>query len=249
MFKRIFWLTVILLSVIHCRVAIAAPGINSAVEHSMLMIDEVQLERWAFDRILRADDQTRIAHHEPRQQHFNGWSLRSVNGKPSSIDEQWQFLQDFAPAQPESKNKPLVENRLTRMVQPDSLALLSKTEVSARYSFSPRLNSIDQTSLADLVGLLWFDVKHQHITKVEIKSTAPLNSTSGVIFSDFNLTLTFVREQGFVLPQRVEMRFEGQVDGLNVFAQDTQQSYQNYQLIFPPPTFAERLISDKQANM
>ncbi|MBD1390170.1 hypothetical protein IC617_12080 [Neiella sp. HB171785] len=209
----------------------------------MLMIDEAELHRWAFDRELASDEQIRVVRYEPRQHHDNGWSLVSVDGVKPSIDEQWQFLQSFEPAQ--SERRSLVENRLTRLIQPATLQLLQQTESTAHYRFKPTLKSFTVDSQHHLEGELWFDVRHQHIYRVIIKSTAPLESKAGVTFPYFNLELSFAREQGFILPEQVKMRFGGQVNGLNVFAQNTVQHYKNYRLIFPPPSYAERQESAK----
>ncbi|WP_143824593.1 hypothetical protein [Neiella marina] len=206
----------------------------------MLMIDEVELHRWSFDRELISDDQTRVIHHEPRQHHYNGWSLIAVDGVTPTIDEQWAFLQNFESAQQQTEQRNLVENRLTRLIQPATLVLVAQTESAAHYRFKPTLQSFLAESQRHLEGELWFDVKHQHIYRVMIKSAAPLESKAGVTFPYFNLELSFVREKGFVLPELVKMRFGGQVNGLNVFAQNTVQHYKNYHLVFPPPSYAER---------
>lgn len=154
-----------------------------------------------------------IALFEPTKALSQQWTLLSLNGQAPTKKQLRKFAEKKRAAakqkQTENGGQQSFSVKLRDLIQLDSLQLLSNDPQRFHASFAVYLSRLGAEASQHLQGSLIFNKQQHYIESIEIVNTASFSPLFSADIKQFKLTLSFIKIDAAVLPQRQELTMKG----------------------------------------
>lgn len=255
-FEKVFFYLMIF---IFCTSVSALAQYPESVQKALEVMDEGDLELWAYTIKTEMLDKTVIEHFDPSKPDGEQWQLISVNGQNPSADEMEEYNdrkkkererqeskdQD---EQDEEKNGKTISLGLNKMIDQNGLTLIKKESGLEEYSFQPLAEKKDDDEMMKyLTGTLIIDTKAQerpYIEQLILYSQETFSPAFSVKISRFRTDMRFqaVHEGGPIFPHTIKTEIEGKAMIFKKIDEKVTVTYSEYEYRGP----AEKSIDPLQ---
>jgi hypothetical protein len=202
------------------------------VEAALKKLDATSLDDdWYFTMAVVEEDGHQIIQSDPYRDKYQKRQLVSVNGVLPD-EEHLASFHDKEVERIDAEDPDAAGYEY--MVDAQTLQLLETGDGFARFSFLPRVKTLEN-SRDKIRGSLLFNTASQQIDQIEITNTAQLSPAFSVTVDSFRLTLQFQQEQGAQLLSRLESDTAGKAGFVKSFDVQFAASFSDYKRAVDEP--------------
>lgn len=185
------------------------------INHAIIKIEQTDKKLWAY-KVSRYEDEegdisSSIEQHSPQLN--EPWSLKKINGQLPTNKQIIKFIkkkQEQANTEKkENKQEVNIQLPLRKLINPESLSLVSNDEKSIVMAFNVNIKKLGKDSKGKLQGTLIYQKENQFIEKITIWNNADFSPMFTANITDLALTFTFIQINGSVLVKQNEMKMKG----------------------------------------
>jgi hypothetical protein len=186
-----------------------AAGVPAQDDYSALLDEAIQAidwefsADWAYTETSLRDGKLWVGRHDPRNP--EGWTLVSVDGRKPTAAEARDFRDDKA----DDRKSDEEDNRVTRIVEPDSLALREETDTHWVFDFVPF--DEDEEILEQVDATLRIAKQGRYVESVDVRNRDEIRPGWGTKLTSFVTQLTFgpAADGGPVVPHSAKVHVAG----------------------------------------
>lgn len=198
--------------------AVAAPvndaqltSLKEKVAAAIVKFEQTPKEDWAF-QVSRYEDEegdvtSSIEQFSP--QLTNQWLLKQINGEKPTEKQSTDFVQKKQKQSKAMKEGENTQLKLRKLVNQESLSLISTNERHIVMSFNVDLEKLGKDSQGKLQGKLTYHKQDKFIEEIFIWNKAEFSPMLTANITDLAITFSFVHIDGAILPQQNEMKMKG----------------------------------------
>lgn len=172
---------------------------------------QLDLEQWVYTRSRLDEGRLIIDEHDPRRPGPEHWRLLSLDGEPPTAAELEEYAEWRADHSEDSDDQTGPEDIL-ELLLPGSVELLAREGDVLEYGYAMRSPDGKRKKLyAALAGAFTVvpGADSPFVSLLRIWNREPVRPRFGLRINAASLELAFTEQAGYVLPQRVEVAFEG----------------------------------------
>jgi hypothetical protein len=206
---------------------LGAPDYREQVLGAIAAVDSVVVdEQWHFTMTIQRDGETSLVVHDPTQPPGSQRALLLVKGNTPSGEELEQF-QEEEERRLADEAKRGGRATLARMVDAETLALQGFDEGMAVFSFTPRLEELDDSG-EKLVGELQVDTASGTLHSWRVSNVEPLTPAFSVTMDHYLLELHYTRAGDALVPGQMVTEVRGSAGFFKAFDTRVAISFGNY---------------------
>ena len=176
------------------------------LEEAVATVDWDFSDSWSYTEASYEDGETWIGRFDPRVEEDHGWTLVSVDGKTPTDRQRREYLHNKDEHSSDADDE---DNRVTAIVDEDTLELIEETDEHWVLSFVP---AEDEQALLDSVDARVRIVKNgRYIESVRIDNFQDIEPGFGTKLTEFKMRFSFgpAVENGPIVPKSIEVRVKG----------------------------------------
>ena len=204
------------------------------INQAIIKIEQTDKKLWSY-KVSRYEDEegditSSIEQHSPQLN--EQWSLKEINGQLPTKKQ----INKFAKKKQKLADKEIKENKqevniqlpLRKLINPESLSLVSNDEKSIMMAFNVFIKKMGKDSQGKLQGTLTYQKENQFIEKITIWNNADFSPMLTANITDLALTFTFVHINGSVLVKKNEMKMKGSFAYFTEINETSLDSFSDY---------------------
>ncbi len=163
-------------------------------------------KEWAFTETSLSEGELFVGRFDPRLEGDEQWTLLSVDGKEPTDKQRRNYLHDKEEHSDESDDD---DNRVTAIVEPDSLELVEETNEHWLFTFVP---AEDEDAFMTSVDAKIRIVKDgRYIDSLEIRNFQDIKPGFGTKITKFQMRFTFgpALDAGPIVPKSINVQVTG----------------------------------------
>lgn len=206
------------------------------LEQALRRMEQIDMENWRYTRTLETPDEVRVDRHDPTEPGTKHWKLVAIDGRAPTEKELRDYAKDRSNHSIRRETR-TNSGRIVEAFEPESLALISSDDQGATYAF--RLRSPDgkrKSAWKRIEGELHVSrndgdpfVDHARLWNID-----SFSARFGVQINTFAAEARFRLEGRDVLPQSLDLRFDGRALFVIGFARDWAFRFQDLELVGEP---------------
>lgn len=186
--------------------AIAVDDYKTLLDEAIANIEWEFEDSWAFTETSLSEGELFVGRFDPRLEGDEQWTLISVDGKEPTDKQRRKYLYDKEEQSGDSNDE---DNRVTAIVDADTLELVEETDQHWLFTFVP---AEDQDAFMTSVDAKIRIVKDgRYVDSLEIRNFQDVRPGFGTRISKFQMRFTFgpALETGPVVPMTMDVQITG----------------------------------------
>ena len=186
--------------------ASAAQDYGALLDEAVNAIEWAIEDEWAFTETAVHGDELWVGRYDPRLAEDERWSLISVDGKQPTDRQQRKYRHDKDEHREDADDD---DNRVTAIVEPDSLELVEETDDYWVFTFVP---ADDEAALIDSVdAMIRIRKDGRYVEALEMRNHQDIRPGYGTKITEFQMRFTFgpAVENGPVVQKSLDVRVTG----------------------------------------
>lgn len=206
----------------------------TAEDYSALLdeaIENIEWETgkdWAFTETSLRDEQIWVGHYDPRMNDLARWTLVTVDGKEPTDEQRRKYRHDKDEHQEDGDDD---DNRVTAIVEPDSLELVEETDEHWLFSFVPSEDEQAFTNSVDAMIKIRKDSRY--VESLEIRNHQDIKPGYATKITRFQMRFSFgpAVEDGPIVPQSYNVEVKGRALLFIGFDETEAVKYSDYEYV------------------
>lgn len=177
--------------------AAAAEDYKALLDEAMANVEWNVEESWAFTETSLSEGELYVGRFDPRLEEDARWSLLSVDGKEPTDDQRRKYAHDRNEHSEDNSND---DNRVTAMLDPDTLELVEETDEHWVFTFVP---AEDEEAFLDSVDAKVRIIKDgRYIESLEMRNFQDIRPGFGTKITQLQMRFSFgpAIENGPIVP-------------------------------------------------
>lgn len=177
--------------------AAAAEDHKALLDEAMANVEWNVEESWAFTETSLSEGELYVGRFDPRLEEDARWSLLSVDGKEPTDDQRRKYAHDRNEHSEDNSND---DNRVTAMLDPDTLELVEETDEHWVFTFVP---AEDEEAFLDSVDAKVRIIKDgRYIESLEMRNFQDIRPGFGTKITQLQMRFSFgpAIENGPIVP-------------------------------------------------
>lgn len=184
----------------------AAADYGALFDEAVAAIDWEYEKEWSFTETALHEDELWVGRYDPRLAEDEQWSLVSVDGKEPTDRQRKKYRHDKDEHREAADDN---DNRVTAIVEPDSLELVEETDQHWVFAFVP---ADDEAAFIDSVdAIVRIRRDGRYVEALEIRNHQDIRPGFGTKITEFQMRFTFgpAVENGAIVPTSLDVRVTG----------------------------------------
>ena len=204
--------------------ASAEDDYSALLDEAVAAIDWDFQQNWAYTETTLSGDELWVARFDPRVTDNNGWTLLSIDGRKPTAKEVREFLEDKEDVDRSDDD----DNRVTAIVERDSLRLVEETDDYWLFSFMP---DSEEEFMQEVQTRLRIAKRGRFVESVELRNLGEISPGFGTTFSQLLTQFTFApaTEGGPIVPRGLKVILKGRAVLLIPFEETEVIEYSDFE--------------------